>query len=164
MQKIIVIFAIHIAVESKRYSTLKLTQTMNNHIESMLTEHSVKPSPIRILVLKEIAAAKNPVSSLDLEHRLITVDRSSITRALSTFVNASLVHAIDDGSGSTKYELCTGGDGVHGDTDLHPHFHCIRCGETYCLTESEIPPVSLPEGFQKITANYVIKGICKKCR
>ena len=38
--------------------------------------------------------------------RLDTVDRSSISRTLALLLDKGLVHTIDDGSGSAKFELC----------------------------------------------------------
>ena len=52
-------------------------------IENLLKEAGVKTSPVRILIAKAISDASGPVSGLDIECTLATVDRSSITRALS---------------------------------------------------------------------------------
>lgn len=62
-----------------------------------------------------------------------------------------------------KYALCAegcGGDDHHHHD--HIHFHCKKCGETFCL-ETEVPEIELP--------NYVIddveiqiKGVCQGCK
>lgn len=128
-----------------------------------MSEAGLRPSPVRILVARAIAGAGRPVSSLELERALETVDRSSITRTLVLFSSKGLVHSVDDGSGSVKYELCRHFGEEH-DADLHPHFHCLSCGRTFCLDSEPIPPVALPEGFEASSANYVIKGLCPSCR
>lgn len=140
-----------------------MIQTDSASLENTMTARGIKPSPVRILILRALAEAGRPLSSQDLETRLDTVDRSSITRTLSLFSDRHMIHKVDDGSGSTKYELCLAHDHNHGDKDLHPHFHCLRCGITYCLDTVAIPKVPLPEGFEPATANYVIKGLCPKC-
>lgn len=130
-------------------------------LEEMLRRAGVKISAGRILILRVLAQAHRPLAAQDIEHSLQTVDRSSITRALTLFASHRLIHIVDDGSGASKYELCT--RTTHRDSDLHPHFHCMECGTTFCLESSEIPPVDLPIGFVPETANYVIKGTCADC-
>ncbi len=134
----------------------------NSEIECMCERAGVRPSPVRSLVIRELDAAVGPISSQDIETSLQTVDRSSITRTLALFSERGLVHAVDDGSGSVKYELCRAHDHEHHD-DLHPHFRCTCCGTTYCLDSAPIPAIPLPNGFLFHSANYVIKGLCPKC-
>lgn len=132
--------------------------------DRILGMHGVRPSPVRTLVLKVMDTANRPLSGQDIETALESVDRSSITRTLSIFTDKGIVHTVDDGSGSVKYELCRscGDHGRHDDT--HPHFHCTRCGETFCFSDQEIPAIRLPEGFSYSSANYVVKGLCPRCR
>ncbi|MCM1504845.1 MAG: transcriptional repressor [Muribaculum sp.] len=132
--------------------------------EQTMINAGLRPSPVRTLIFGALSEASLPVSSLDIEMRLETVDRSSITRSLALFVEKGLVHVVDDGSGALKYELCRAG-GHHGlDDDSHPHFHCIKCGTTECLDGVQIPTVCLPGGYSAISINYVIKGICSRCQ
>ncbi len=129
--------------------------------ESILESRGVKATPNRLLVARALAAATSPVSLLDIETELDTVDRSSVFRTLSLFVKAGVVHEIDDGSKSIKYELCRSTDHDH-DSDRHIHFHCTRCHRTYCL-DIPVPEVTLPAGYTSTTANYIIKGTCPDC-
>ncbi len=131
-------------------------------LEDMLRRAGVKISAGRILILRTLAEARRPLAAQDIEHFLMTVDRSSITRALTLFASHRLIHVVDDGTGASKYELCVRTE--HRDTDLHPHFHCMECGTTYCLEKTALPVIELPTGFEPLTANYVIKGICADCR
>lgn len=136
-------------------------------LETMMKEAGVRLSPVRLLIARALADSSGPVSGLEIECALATVDRSSITRTLSLFLSSGLVHTIEDGSGSVKYELCVSrhnhSDGESLDTDLHPHFHCLVCGRTYCLSDQSIPEIALPEGFSARSANLVIKGRCAAC-
>ncbi len=137
-----------------------------DRLEEMMKEAGVRISPVRTLIARAIAEADRPVSGLEIECALATVDRSSITRALSLFVSTGLVHTIEDGSGSVKYELCSSPhshNDSEGDPDLHPHFHCLVCGRTFCLHDQSIPVLPLPPGFTARSANLVIKGRCAAC-
>lgn len=144
----------------------------NSELELRLAEHGVRPTALRILVLSAIEKAGQPISALDIERALDTVDRSTITRALSQFCSKGLVHIIDDGSGSAKYEAChacghseenhsLSGNIMH--SDLHVHFHCTRCGRTFCLPSAPIPPIPLADGFIQESANFIISGLCPEC-
>lgn len=111
--------------------------------------------------MKVLSAHTNPVSQSDMETELRTVDRSSISRTLTLFLEKGVVHAIDDGSGSVKYELCHGDDDDH-DNDRHVHFHCRGCNATICL-DIPVPHVPLPEGFTESGSNFVVHGLCDHC-
>ncbi len=139
-------------------------------ITNLLTICGVRPSPIRQLVLKTLIDTGHPMSSLEIEKTLQTVDRSSITRTLVLLVDKEIVHSFEDGSGSMKYEVRARNltnpqsnlnDGL---SDLHPHFHCIKCGSTICLPNINMPLIPLPEGYIGHSSTMIVKGLCKKCR
>ena len=48
--------------------------------------------------------------------------------------------------------------------DLHPHFYCEECQQTYCLDGVEMPQIQLPAGFEQHSSNFMIKGTCPHCR
>ena len=132
-------------------------------IEHRMEAHGVKPTAMRIMILRTLDAAERPLSGLELEQLLVTADRSTITRTLSLFSEKHLIHLIEDGSGSARYESCPSHE-HHSVSDLHAHFHCSACGRTFCLPSTAIPAVALPEGFSATTANFVITGLCPDCR
>ncbi len=143
-----------------------------NSINDILEFSGIRVSPVRCLVLKTLLDARHPLSSLEIERALETVDRSSITRTLVLFVERGVVHSFEDGSGSMKYEACRcshenaegGFEATYHDTDLHPHFHCVKCGKTICLEHASIPEITLPEGFERHSSSLIIKGLCDMCR
>ncbi len=141
---------------------LFLLVIMENCIER-LEKKGVRVTSIRILVLNALMNASGTMSLGDLESALETVDKSSIFRTLELFVKKHVVHAIDDGSGSVKYEVCEGEDECTL-ADMHTHFYCESCHRTFCLKDISAPIVSLPQGFQANSINYIIKGICPECR
>lgn len=127
-----------------------------------LERRGIKASPVRVLVLRVIKDKKFPMSVQEIESELDTVDRSSITRAMTLFHKAGLVHTIPDGSGSMKYEYCRQEDpGTH--SDQHVHFHCERCGSTQCFTSIPVPAVQLPAGYSATSTTYVVSGLCEEC-
>lgn len=135
----------------------------NNDVEDILTRKEVKPTSNRILVMRELIKASHPVSLADLEISLgFSMDKASIFRVLELFSEKDIIHVIEDGSRSLKYELCHSGT-HHTISDQHVHFYCERCKETYCFEDVSVPLVNIPEGFLPHTINYMVKGICPKC-
>ena len=82
-----------------------------------LEQHDVKPTAMRILLLRTMMAHDDAFSLQSLEDELDTVDKSTIYRTITLFLTHHLVHAIDDGTGMFKYAVCS--------PDCH-------CGEAAC--------------------------------
>lgn len=141
---------------------------MKENLEQLLLEKDIKPTATRLLVVRAMLEADCALSLTNLEARLTTVDKSTIFRALTLFLEHHLIHAVSDGSGQTKYALCPSGchcgkaDGHHLE-GLHIHFSCESCHRTFCLRGLPIPEVKLPEGFVLNNANYVLMGLCPEC-
>lgn len=128
--------------------------------EQHLQEHGIRPTSVRILIWRTLQRKRQAFSLNDIEEALPIMDRSSIFRTLRLFAEKRLIHEIDDGTGSCKYCLCRCEEDMHLN---HVHFNCIKCGKTFCLQDITIPRVTIPDGFEMQTAEYVIKGICKDC-
>lgn len=129
---------------------------------ALLEKRDVRPTALRLLILRTMAEFDRAFSLADLEEKLDTVDKSTLFRTLTLFLAHHVVHGIDDGSGSLKYALCSEECDCEID-DLHTHFYCTHCHRTFCLRGIAIPHVGLPEGFSAETINFVIKGICADC-
>lgn len=130
--------------------------------DSLLEHHGVRPTPARILCLRQLLSADSPISALEIETEIDTLDRSSITRTLRLFLQKGLIHAISDGSGAVRFEVCKSSTG-HSPSDEHIHFHCMKCGHTECLSDIAVPEVTLPEGYKLSSVNYVASGLCASC-
>lgn len=128
-----------------------------------LSDAGVQVTPNRILVWRELERASSPLSLRELEDSIDTMDKSSIFRTLRLFADHHLVHQIDDGSGSIKFEVChlRTHNTLH--DDEHAHFYCRQCHKTFCLDNIPVPHITLPEGFHTEETNFVFKGICPTC-
>lgn len=134
----------------------------SGEVAARLEHRGVKPTSTRVLVYRALAGHRRALSLRELDDELDTVDRSSIFRALTLFLAHHLVHAIEDGTGVTKYEACEGGDDCSLD-DQHIHFYCTRCQRTFCFHTIHVPAIRLPEGFAMEGVNYLVKGVCPDC-
>ncbi len=131
--------------------------------EALMRSHGIKPTANRILILRAMLQEHRPLSLTEIETALESVDKSIISRTLATFREHHLLHALEDGSGSQRYEVCRCAE-TEADTDRHVHFHCEICGKTYCFEESPVPEVAFPLGFEVLNANYMAHGVCPDCR
>ncbi|MCH4182767.1 MAG: transcriptional repressor [Prevotella sp.] len=134
----------------------------------LLQSHGIKPTANRIVIAEALAAKDNhPLSLKELEISIQTIDKSNISRALTLFKEQHLVHTIEDGVGSIRYELCMShcftDDKDEEDDDMHVHFYCEECHRTTCLYDIPLPPITLSSGYEMHSANYLITGICPDC-
>lgn len=127
-----------------------------------LNLRNVKPTAIRLLILRTMMEMNRAVSQPDLEEKLQTVDKSTIFRTISLFSDRHLIHAIDDGSGALKYAVCSD-DCTCSVSDQHVHFYCEGCHRAFCFRSQAVPVVQAPEGFVLHGVNYVLKGLCPAC-
>lgn len=134
----------------------------SDNIERMLEQAGIKPTSNRILVLRTIVESDRPLSLIDLEAELVSLERSSVFRVLTLFLEHGIIHAMEDGRGVVKYEICKG-DGEGSMEDLHAHFYCESCHQVFCFKTIHTPIVELPEGFSIHSINYMLKGLCPQC-
>ena len=118
---------------------------------------------MRLLVLDFLLQQPATISLTDLEKGMHPADRITIYRTLKTFQEKGLVHSIDDGTGSPKYALCKSQCDDQQHHDLHVHFYCTTCKDTFCLEKSVIPRVKLPADFMAEEMSLLVKGICNVC-
>jgi len=123
----------------------------------------IKPTANRILVYRELAAHRQPLSLADIESDMPEMDKSSIFRVLTLFLEHDVVHSFNDGRGVLHYELCHD-DGQCSHNDGHLHFYCETCQRTICLDNVALPEIELPEGFEPHSVSFVVKGECPQCK
>ena len=140
---------------------------MNDCITRLLDDNGIRPTPNRIMIIRELCSANAALSLSDLEGRLGTVDKSSVFRTLTLLTQHHIIHQINDSTGQTKYALCQEdcrcSEPHHKISDSHIHFHCEKCKKTYCLPSKPIPEIDLPDGFHVHDAEMIIKGLCPTC-
>lgn len=131
--------------------------------ESKLKNKGIQPTAARILVLDALNDLKHPVSLGELEDILETVDKSTISRTLGVLLEHHAIHSFEDGSGSTKYEICRSESDHCPMENRHIHFFCEKCRKTFCIENIKTPIVCLPNGYVATAVNYTAKGLCPEC-
>ena len=131
-------------------------------LEHLLEHHGVKVTANRLLIARALERAGRPLSLMELEQEIDSIDKSNIFRALVAFKEVHLVHVLEDAGDGVRYELC---HSHHHDLDddVHVHFYCTRCHRTFCLENTPVPPVKVPEGYEVETLSYLLRGVCPEC-
>ena len=134
-----------------------------NQLREILKVHQLRTTTCREDVLLAFINKKNALSHGDLEGLLgENYDRVTIYRTLKTFLEKGIVHKVLDEEGM-RYALCTTQCSDEKHQHDHVHFKCNACGQTNCLENLHIPHVNLPAGYQAVTFNLLIQGICANC-
>lgn len=137
---------------------------MDAKILDMLQKADLRVTRSRKEVLEIFCQSRDQaISSSDIEHSLNSIDRITLYRILKTFEESGLIHSVADGSGKTKYALCSHEctSGEHHDN--HLHFYCRICDTTTCLDKVQLPLVQLPHDYLIEEMRFVVAGVCKDC-
>jgi Fur family ferric uptake transcriptional regulator len=136
---------------------------VNKVIEDKLQSRNIKPTAMRQLVLQVLSEQTTAISLPELEQKFERADKATLYRTLKTFEKRKLIHSFDDGTGPIKYALCLE-ECTCSIEDLHVHFHCTKCDQTYCLNDIPIPSINLPKDFLLENVNMVVQGVCSNCK
>lgn len=151
------------AINVARFNFFKMTK-----VEKILVGKGIRPTEMRLTIYKHLKRKVYAVTLKDMEKAFIknsddnrTADRTTIFRTIKLFQEKGIVHQIDDGTAIAKYALSDESD--EKGLDLHLHFHCTHCGNTFCLS-NKVRRDSLPDNYEITDVNLVLKGVCIKCR
>lgn len=130
---------------------------------SLLKQHNLRNTEARVAVLNAFINQPHALSHGDVEREVgEQIDRVTIYRTLTSFMEKGLLHKVPVDDGSTRYALCDHCD-HHQHEDNHIHFKCTVCDTTQCLDELPIPQVKLPQGYTLTETNFLVQGVCKGC-
>ena len=135
----------------------------SQEIVDKLERKGIKPTANRILTYQALLNQSAPMCLGDMESKMPSMDKSSIFRTLTLFLEHDVVHAFEDGRGVLNYELCEE-EGKCNHHDGHIHFYCEACQRSFCMEDIHIPSFELPEEFYPHSISFVIKGECPECR
>jgi len=131
----------------------------SEEIIEYLTEHQVKPSNIRIKVLKFLLMNKNHPTADDIYNSLIeeipTLSKTSVYNTINLFIEKGIVNGLTLNEKELRYDI---------DTSFHGHFKCDKCGKIYDFPITISPPTHDElKDFIINTKDVFFYGICKEC-
>lgn len=131
----------------------------------LLKSHKLRTTSSRSAILKFFFKQDHALSYSDIEKEVaLNFDRVTVYRTLKSFVDKGVIHKVLDDSGSLKYALCNTDCSTIEHHHDHVHFKCLKCNQTSCLNDVEVPPLNLPKGYKVRELNVLIQGICNTCQ
>lgn len=105
-----------------------------------------------------------PLSHSEIQRELPSLDRVTLYRALSSFVNAGIVHKVQGPDGAWRFCAHNADDDGLGCPGDHPHFLCEACGKMICLVGQRLARLDVPDGYEVDGKQYVVYGKCSGCK
>jgi Fe2+ or Zn2+ uptake regulation protein len=135
---------------------------LDDKVRGMLKTAELYCTEARVAVLKVLLRAPSPLRQNQIAARLATktLNKVTIYRTLESLVEAGLVHRAFMQKRAWHFELahhCS-------ERQCHPHFTCLDCGDTHCLTGVSLPMAKSPlKGFVISRQQVRLEGWCPAC-
>ena len=139
-----------------------MKENSDSEIRNMLKTAKLYCTEVRIAILKLLMKTEKPLSQEQIARHLgrKSFNKVTIYRTLESLLKVGLVHKAFIEKRAQHYELahnCTA-------SQCHPHFTCISCGNTHCLTEISLPMAKSPhKGFIIQRQQVRLEGLCPSC-
>jgi len=135
-----------------------------NDARDLLASHGLKVTGPRLAVLIMLSEAEQPLSHSELCEKMGSVDwdPATVYRNLVRMSEVGLARVVSRLDGVSRYAFQ---DSHQENVHAHPHFHCQRCGEIYCLSEEVTTRVHVkgPWALALKEAKVQFEGICPAC-
>ncbi|MGB9781309.1 Fur family transcriptional regulator [Caldanaerobacter sp.] len=137
---------------------MKMTYRVEE-LKEYLKKHGIRPSTIRIKVLKYLLENRIHPTADDIYKSLIneipTLSKTSVYNTLDLFLKKGLVSTLSFKEKELRYDI---------NTRFHGHFKCEICGKVYDFPVSEkMLEVDELKGFSIKNVDINVYGICKEC-
>jgi Fur family transcriptional regulator, ferric uptake regulator len=135
---------------------------LDDKARQMLGTTELYCTEARVAILKVLMQTPRPLRQNQIaEHPTSkTLNKVTIYRTLESLVEVGLVHRAFMQKRAWHFELahhCS-------KTQCHPHFTCLNCGQTHCLTGISMPMAESPyKGFTISRQQVRLEGICPAC-
>ncbi|MFS8541479.1 MAG: transcriptional repressor [Tissierellales bacterium] len=131
----------------------------NEEVIDYLKKHDIRPSNIRIKVLKFLLKNRIHPTVEDIYKSLIeeipTLSKTSVYNTLNLFLEKGIVVGIALDQKELRYDI---------NTNFHGHFKCNKCGIIYDFPIMiSFPNKDQLEGFEITNRDVFFYGICKEC-
>ena len=131
--------------------------------ETLIRNTHARVTTSRVKVLDFLLGQTESLTHHDIQQRLAAdsgIDSVTLYRVLDWLTENQLVHRI--GGADQVWRFSAGGGHQ---SHEHAHFQCTKCATLTCFTEVKLPAaLALPEGFRSQEVDYLIKGLCPRCK
>lgn len=131
----------------------------NEEVIDYLRKHHIRPSNIRIKILKFLLKNRIHPTVEDIYKSLIeeipTLSKTSVYNTLNLFLEKGIVVGIALDQKELRYDI---------NTNFHGHFKCNKCGIIYDFPIMiSFPNKDQLEGFEITNRDVFFYGSCKEC-
>lgn len=131
----------------------------NEELIEYLKKCQIKPSNIRIRVLKFLLMSQTHPTADDIYNSLIeeipTLSKTSIYNTINLFLEKGIVNGLALDQKELRYDI---------NTSFHGHFKCDKCGNIYDFPVTiNFPTKDELKDFVINNKDVFFYGICKKC-
>lgn len=130
-------------------------------LKEILRSARLKITPVRLEILEFLIEVGRPLAHGEVQSMLPSLDRVTIYRTLSSFVEADIAHQVQGLDGMWRF--CAHRRDGGGCPGNHPHFLCTSCGMMLCLLDQQMPRVNIPDGYEVYGKQFVVYGRCPEC-
>ena len=129
-------------------------------LRGLLQDRGIRVTEQRVVILKELAKLRIPISHPELTERISgpSLDRATIYRNLLSLTEAGILVKTQLGDNVWRFELPRSGASEHG---THPHFVCSDCGNVACLPADSVA-IRGPAMRNRV-AEVQLRGRCTDC-
>lgn len=132
-------------------------------VTQLLRDAGQRVTKLRVAVYRTLLDAEQSLSHPEVQQRLESsiaspVDRVSLYRNLEWLVDIGLAHRITADDRVWRFSARR-----LEQSNQHPHFHCVSCGQVFCLPESPVSTPTLPKDYSVIEMELVVNGVCAHC-
>lgn len=134
---------------------------MDDALRIILRANGKRATTQRISVLRYLCESGRPMTHGEILSALPDLDRVTLYRILSAFVETNIAHQVQGSDGAWRFCAHISGDGDEaGCPGGHAHFLCVECGRMECLIDQKMPKVDVPEGTVVHGKQLVVFGLC----
>jgi len=132
----------------------------DDDVRAFLTEHGIRVTEQRVIILRQLARQKTPISHQELTDKLsrTSLDRATVYRNLLSLTEAGVLVRTHLGDSVSRFELPLDSSGSH---SVHPHFVCTDCGDVACVPKGTVTLKG--ERMRNRVVEVQLRGRCETC-
>ena len=135
---------------------------MNHRATELLGAVHLRQTEPRLAILRTLLKTDTLLTQEQIAEQIgpDAPNKTTIYRTLTQLLDKNLVHQAYLDDRTSHFEL------AHhcGERQCHPHFTCVHCKQTHCLTGISTQLVELPKGFSVQRQQIHIDGVCPNCQ
>ncbi len=127
----------------------------------IINRHNLKRTSCREGIIEVVMASQHALSENEIRQLLAgNYDRTTFYRSFKTLQQHKILHKIVVDNQQVKYAL----DNSVTHKKEHAHFYCNECHCVQCLESWPVNRVKLPEGYEEVETEVLVKGTCAVCK